>query len=81
MSGSLFSAAATFLVGFILVAIIGAGFIWIVPIALLALIPLATGTLLTRVRNSSIAQDEPPGIPSTGKAAYTPQFGPSDRPT
>uniref|UniRef100_UPI001C5744EE hypothetical protein n=1 Tax=Aeromonas caviae TaxID=648 RepID=UPI001C5744EE len=81
MSGSLFSAAATFVVGLLLVVILGAGFIWILPIALLAVGPLAAGTLFTRVRNSSIAQDEPAGIPSTQQASYTPTMDPSDRPT
>lgn len=81
MSGTLFSAAATFLVGFLFVVIIGAGFIWIVPIALLAVIPLLGGTLFTKLRNSSSAQDEPSGIPATQDASYTPQFDPSDRPT
>lgn len=81
MSGSVFSAGATMLVGLVALAVLGAGFIWILPIALLALIPLLGGTLLGRVRNSSIVQDEPTGIPSTQEASYTPQFDPSDRPT
>ncbi|MCW3012882.1 MAG: hypothetical protein JWO90_3286 [Solirubrobacterales bacterium] len=81
MSGSLFSAALTLVVGLIFVAFIGAGFIWIVPILLLALIPLLSGSLLAKVRNSSVVQDEPKGIPSTQQSSYTPQFDPSDRPT
>lgn len=81
MSGSLISAAATVIVGLIFVALIGAGFIWIVPIMLLALIPLLSGVVFSKIRNSSIAQDEPAGIPSTQEASYTPQFDPSDRPT
>ncbi len=81
MSGSLFSAAATFLVGLLAVVIIGAGFIWIVPIMLLAIVPLIGGSMFAKVRNSSVAQDEPSGIPSTADASYTPQMDPSDRPT
>lgn len=55
MSGTLFSAGATLLVGLLLGAILGAGFIWILPIALLAVIPLLGGTLLSKARSSSMA--------------------------
>lgn len=81
MSGTLFSAAATLVVGILFVALIGAGFIWIVPIMLLALVPLLGGTLFSKLRNSSSAQMEPSGVPSTVEASYTPQMDPSDRPT
>lgn len=81
MSGTLFSAAATLLVGFLLLAILGAGFIWIIPIALLAVVPLLGGTAFSKLRSSSLAQDEPSGIPSTQDASYTPTFDPTDRPT
>ena len=80
MSGPLFSTALTVVVGLLAVVFIGAGFIWIIPILLIALIPLVGGTLLGKVRNSSIAQDEPSGIPSTSDASYTPVFDPSERP-
>ena len=81
MSGSVFFSAITVLFGLVLLAILGAGFIWILPIAALALVPLLGATLLTRVRNSSIVQDEPTGIPASQEASYTPQFDPSDRAT
>ena len=81
MSGSLISAAATVLIGLIFLAFIGAGFIWVVPVLLLGIIPLLSGAALSKVRNSSLAQDEPTGIPSTQEASYTPQMDPSDRPT
>ena len=79
MSGSLISAAATVLVGLILLAFVGAGFIWVVPILLLGLIPLLSGAAFSKLRNSSIAQDEPAGIPSTQEASYTPQVDPTER--
>ena len=79
MSGSLFSAAATLLVGLLAVVIIGAGFIWIFPIALLALVPILGGTLFSKVRTSSLAQDEPSGVPSSSEASYTPQVDPGGR--
>lgn len=81
MSGSLISTAATVLIGLIFVAFIGAGFIWVVPVLLLGLIPLLGGAAFSKLRNSSVAQDEPAGIPSTQEASYTPQVDPSDRPT
>ncbi len=81
MSGSLFSAALTFVLGLVAVAVIGAGFIWIVPILILALIPLLGGSLFSKVRNSSVVQDEPSGIPSTRDSSYVPTFDPSDRST
>lgn len=81
MSGTLFSAGATLLVGFLFLVVLGAGFIWILPIALLAVVPLIGGTLFSKLRNSSLAQDEPSGIPATQDASYTPTFDPTDRPT
>lgn len=79
MSGSLFSAAATFIVGILALVLVGAGFIWVLPILLLALVPLLAGTTFRKMRNSSVVQDEPSGIPSTRDAAYAPQSDPSAR--
>ncbi len=73
--------SATLLAGLLILVIVGAGFIWIVPIALLAVVPLAGGTLLGKLRRSSLVQESPSGVPSSQDASYTPQFDPSDRPT
>jgi len=81
MSGSVFSAAATLLVGILLLLGMGAGLIWVLPVALLALIPLLGASLMGKLRDASLGHEEPAGVPPTQDAAYTPQFDPSDRPT
>jgi Flp pilus assembly protein TadB len=79
MSGHVFSVAAVLILGVIALVITGGLALWVVPIALVAVLPLFAWPLLKAGRDVKLGSEEPAGVPSTAEASYQPQMDPADR--
>ncbi len=79
MSGHLFSVAMAILIGVVALIVTGGLALWVLPIALVALLPIFAWPLLKAGRDIKLGADEPAGVPSTSQASYNPRMDPADR--
>ena len=79
MSGHVFSVAAVLILGVIALIVTGGLALWVLPIALVAVLPLFAWPLLKAGRDVKLGAEEPAGVPSTSEASYQPQMDPADR--
>jgi hypothetical protein len=51
----------------------------VLPLAIVALLPIFAWPLLKAGRDIKLGAEEPAGVPSTSEASYRPQMDPADR--
>ena len=76
MSGSLFSFASVAIVGILAVVLTGLGAAWIIPVLIVALLPLLASPVLRMFSGRAVSGPEPHGVPTTSQASYDPQVKP-----
>jgi hypothetical protein len=79
MSGWVFSAFAVILLGVGALVVTGGLALWVLPLAIVALLPIFAWPLLKAGRDIKLGAEEPAGVPSTSEASYRPQMDPADR--
>ncbi len=79
MSGPLFSFISVIVVGLLAVVLTGLGAAWIIPVLIVALLPLLASPVLRMFSGRAVSGPEPHGVPTTAQASYDPQFMPQQR--
>jgi len=79
MSGHVFSVVMVLLVGIVALVVTGGLALWVLPIALVVLLPFFAWPLLKAGRDLKLGAEEPAGVPSTAQASYNPQMDPGER--